>query len=137
MWMRAGSSGVFKGAVNSDSSLEQSSKANGKCAMLHSFKSCRTPTMQLWSGRKPIILIREQFEQLIRHSNENEPLRNQLIIDFPTLMGLRRNEFRLVRWEDAHIDTGHLYIRNSKNKHLYPMALPYQVAEKTKQTKLG
>lgn len=93
--------------------------------------------MERWAHRQPIILVRKQFEQMLRHSNEHEPLRNQLIIDFPTQMGLRRNEFRLARWEDADVDSGNLYIQNSKSKHLYPIPISYEIAEKLERYRHG
>lgn len=89
--------------------------------------------MQLWAQGDPIILVRKQFQQLLNHSAEHEPLRNQLIIDFPTQMGLRTKEIRMAFWEDVDVDSGHLFIRNSKSKHLYPLPLTYTIAQKLDQ----
>lgn len=86
--------------------------------------------MKHWTTGEPIILVRKQFKQLLHHSNNEEPLRNQLIIDLPTQMGLRTKEIRMAHWEDADIDTGRLTIQNSKSHHLYPIPIPYEIAEK-------
>ena len=93
--------------------------------------------MTRWAEGEPIILVRKQFQQLLHHSNDEEPLRNQLIIDFPTQMGLRTKEIRMTDLEDVDIDRGHLYIRNSKSKHLYPIPLPYSIAEKLEAYRRG
>lgn len=86
--------------------------------------------MSHWAQSEPIILVRKQFQELLNHSANHEPLRNQLIIDFPTQMGLRTKEIRMAYWEDVDIDSGHLFIRNSKSKHLYPIPISYRIAEK-------
>lgn len=94
--------------------------------------------MSLWpQNEKSVILIRQQFKQLFDHSSQNEPLRNQLLIDFPTQMGMRPLEIELLGWEDVDIRSGQIMIQDSKNKQIYPIPLSYQIAEKLERYREG
>ena len=87
--------------------------------------------MSIWrQNEDSIILVKQDFQRLLNHSNQHEPLRNQLIIDFPTQMGMRPLEITHLRWEYTDIDSGRVTIKNSKSKKLYPLPLSYEVAEK-------
>jgi len=87
--------------------------------------------MSIWrQNEDTIILVKKDFQRLINYSNTYEPLRNQLIIDFPTQMGMRPLEITHLRWEYTNIDSGRVTIKNSKSKRLYPIPLSYDVAEK-------
>lgn len=77
----------------------------------------------------PIVLIRRGFQRLFRHAAAHEPLRNQIIIAFPTRMGLRTGEIVALYGHDIKIDTGRVMVTNSKSKHVYPIPLPYSIAE--------
>lgn len=89
------------------------------------------------SSGDPIILIRRQFQQLFIHSNNAEPLRNQLFIDLPTQMGLRTGEMTLLKWEGVDTRKGRLTITDSKKKKDYPLPMNFEIAEKLERYREG
>jgi len=86
--------------------------------------------VQYFNVGKPVILVKQEFQKLFTYSRRHEPLRNQLVIDFPTKMGLRSGEITQIYGSDININQGRLNIRNSKSGHIYPIPIPYEIAEK-------
>ena len=93
--------------------------------------------MQHWNSGKPIILQRSEFQKLFHHIRQHEPLRNQLIILFPSKMGLRTREMRTLQWRDINIADGRVTIQNSKSKHFYPIPLSLEIAEALEEYQRG
>ena len=73
-----------------------------------------------------VILRREDLLKLFR---EPKILRDELIMELGKGMGLRSGEIRTVRCERVNLDSGLLYVRDSKNYHVYPLPMSLRIAE--------
>lgn len=72
------------------------------------------------------VIYRRHFERLLAYP---KPLRDQLIVELPTLNGLRAGEVLMVRREDVDFERGDLYVLDSKKHELCPIPLDLTVAD--------
>jgi len=73
-----------------------------------------------------IVIFRERFLRLL---NWGKPLRDQLILELPTLNGLRTTEVCTIQAEHVDLDHGDLEVLDSKKHRFYTIPIDYTVAK--------
>lgn len=73
-----------------------------------------------------ILLHRSDIQKLLQ---QPKILRDQIIIDLPTLEAFRTGEIAALNWQHVNEADGWVYVTNSKKNHLYPVPLDWQLAQ--------
>lgn len=82
--------------------------------------------MSFQDAGEVIILRREDFMRLFR---QPKILRDEVIFELGRGMGLRTGEMSTTRCERVNLDDGLIYVRDSKNYHIYPLPINLRIAE--------
>lgn len=77
-----------------------------------------------------VLLHRSDIQKLLQ---QPKILRDQIIVDLPTLEAFRTGEIAALDWQHVNEAERWIYVTNSKKDHLYPVPLDWQLAQRLKR----